>query len=269
MSTPYIGDVDFGNLYFAPMVVDKTRKSVAMYMTKGNTTYANRVLFQLVPDEESPAASRYKVEAAAEDQDPSRLKQTVMLNAETHQKTIEKLQELDRLVLAEATAKSKEWWKKELPAEAVAYKYKPLIAWDDKVESYQVSYKVIVPHPKPEFGKKYSKATSIYKVTDDDKVVASEHSILTQGSLMTPSVSTVGVWFMGDNQFGVSLRADVLLCKTLVTPSPLDSLRLKRKYVEVSTEEAEAEAAPEGGSSGAAGAPAPLRVELDDDVAAM
>ena len=255
-STKFIGDIDFAELYFAPVAIDKSRKSVAMYMSAKNTTYNNRVRFQLVEDEDSPVVSKWNVDTAVEDADPSRLKQTVLLNSVVHKKTIDKLHELDKMVQEEAVKKSKEWWKKELPAEAISYKYKPLIAWDEKSECYAASYKVIVPHPRPELGKKYGKETPIYKISDEGDAVVSDHRILTQGSEMTPQVSTVGVWFMGDNQFGVSLRAEVLLCKTMVVPSPLDSLKLKRKYREVEAEPAAKKAA--------SGAP-PEPVDEDDE----
>ena len=102
-----------------------------------------------------------------------------------------------------------------------------------------MKFKVVVPHPKPEAGKKYSKTTVIYCPTSEGEVMKSDHTVLMSKSAhLVPSLSSVGVWFMGENQFGISLKADVMFCKPVVTPTPLESLRLKRKYTEVTSEDA-------------------------------
>ena len=250
----YIGDVDFSPLYFAPVVAEKSRKSVSVYYNNKNTTWANRMAFQLCEDEDSPVIAKYGLSDPQEDQDPTRLNLTVLLDSTTHKSVIDKLHEVDKIVKGEACKKTKEGWKKEHKPEVIDLMHKGVIDWDNERECYRVKVKVIVPHPKPESGKKYSKPTVIYRLTESGDVVKADHTILTQGAQLVPSVSSVGVWFLGDNAFGVSLKADIILCKPVVIPTPLEQLKLKRKYKEIEPE-------PEASTS-----EAPVKAAKEEDV---
>ena len=232
----YLGDVDFSTLYFAPVVTEKSRKSVSVYYNNKNTTWANRMAFQLCEDEDSPVIAKFGLQDAKDDQDPTRLNLTVLLDSTVHKAVIDKLHEVDKIVKAEACKKTKEWWKKDHKPEVIDLMHKGLIEWDHERECYKVKVKVIVQHPKPEPGKKYSKPTVIYRLNEDGNVVKSDHTILGQGAQLVPSVSSVGVWFLGDNAFGISLKADTIFCKPVVIPTPLEQLKLKRKYKEVAPE---------------------------------
>ena len=126
---------------------------------------------------------------------------------------------------------------------------------------------MIVPHPNPDPEKKYGKPTTIYNIVGDGKVVRSNASSLTEASEITPSVSSMQVWFLGENQFGMSLKAETLFVKTKLRPSPLESMSLKRKYTEVDAEE-EADVAAAASSSsahqGGGGDAASVVLEEDD-----
>lgn len=232
----YIGNVDLSTLYFSPVAVEKSRKSVSVYLNDKNTSWANRMAFQLCEDEDSPIITKYGIQEPQEDQEETRLNLPVLLDPTIHKVEIDKLHEIDKIVKAEACKKSKEWWKKDHKPEAIDVMYKSLIEWDNDRAMYRVKMKVIVPHPQPEPGKKYSKPTAIYHLNESGKVEKADHSILTRGSKLVPSVSTSCVWFLGDNAFGISLKADVILCKPGIERTPLEQLNLKRKYAEVEAE---------------------------------
>lgn len=250
MATKYIADVDVSGIYFTPMMVERGRKSVNTYMDSKNTSYANRMCFQLCEDEDSPLVAKFKVDST-EEGDPTRLNVVAFADPVRHKATVDKLSEIDRIVKETAVVKSKEWWKKELTKDQVEAKYNnPLVKWDEENGKYVVKFKIIVPPPVPEQGKKYSKPTPIYNISSGDAVV-STYSIIGKGCELTPSVSTMGVWFLGDASFGVSLKADCLLCKPLIVPSPLESMHTKRKYNVLEEEEKEKE---EGGDEDAGSA---------------
>jgi hypothetical protein len=232
----YIGGMDFSGLYFAPVETVKSRKSVNVYLNNRNTTWSNRIAFQLSENEETPLIAKYGIDTADEghEGDPYRRNVTALLDPTTHKTTIDKLMDIDKIVKAEALKKCKEWWKKDLEESAVNFKYKPLVIWDEVKQVYSVKFKVIVDPPNREPGKKYSKPTVIYKISDNNDAIQSDSSILTSGSEITPQVSAVQVWFMGENQFGISLKADVLLVKPKLVPSPLETMQTKRKFNEIS-----------------------------------
>ena len=248
----YIGDVDFTSTYFAPVVTEKNRKSVATYFNSKNTTWSNRLAFQLCEDEDSPLLATWHL-SPPEDGDPTRLNMQLLLNSTTHKAVIDKLHELDNLVKAEALKKCKEWWKKDLTQDAIQARHKPMIEWDAERECYKTKCKVIVPHPNPEPGKKYSKPTDIFRITPDDKsdeavnykMYKSDHTIVGQDAKITPIVSTVGVWFMGDS-FGMSLKAEHVLCEPVVVRTIAERFQTKRKYVEAAEDEDIATAAKKG-----------------------
>lgn len=237
----YIASQDFSGLHFCPVQVERNRKSVEMYMSSKSTSWSNRVSFQLVENEDSPAIAKYNLSPANEDQDPTRINFTVCLDSRNHKQAIETLLAIDAKVKSEAVARSKEWWKKELTEEAIAFKYKPLVTYDSDNDNYCVRFKVVVPHPTPEPGRKYGKPTEVYVLSDDGtaKLTKNAASVLTSESEITPSLSTGGVWFMGENQFGVSLKADIILCKPKPQKTGLDRMTLKRKYAKVSEDSSE------------------------------
>lgn len=262
----FIGEIDFSNLYFAPVETVKNRKSVNVYCNNKNTTWSNRIAFQLAEDEETPVIAKYNLDTPQDGEDPTRLNLTVLLNATTHKAAIDKLMDIDKIVKAEAFKKCREWWKKDLEEAAVGFKHKPLIVWDEARDAYAVKFKVLVQHPNPEPGKKYSKPSVIYRLTDDDQVVRSDSSILTEGSEITPSVSSVGVWFLGENQFGMSLKADVLLVKPKLVPNPIETLTLKRKYTEAAPTPGETST---GGTSKSAKSEEETAIVLEEGESAM
>ena len=226
-SSKYIGSMDFDGMHFAPIVTEKGRKSVNIYKTT-NCTYDNRMQFQLNKDEDSPTVAKWNLDEPQED--PVRRSMEVFVY---DKQSIAKLEELNNKVHSKACERTREWWKKELSPEAISMKQKSLIHSTGEDGTCTVKFKVVVPHPNPEPGKKYPKPTIIYKLLGNDKIVKSDASILTKDAEITPSLSFVGVWFMGDSSFGVSLKADVLFVKPKVEPRPIERLSLQRKYVEV------------------------------------
>ena len=94
----YVGDVDFSTLYFAPVVTEKNRKSVFVYYNNKNTTWGNRIAFQLCEDEDSPVIAKFGLQDPQEDQDPTRLNLIALLDCTTHKTVIDKLHEVDYLL---------------------------------------------------------------------------------------------------------------------------------------------------------------------------
>ena len=241
----FIGDIDMGELYFAPIVVDKSRKSVNIYTNSKSTTWANRLVFQVCEDEDAPLIAKYPLQEPPEDGDVTRRNITVTLNIEQHKVIIDQLFAMDNAVLSVAKQRSREWWKKDLDPTLVAAKYKPIIEQEmDSDTNYRVRLKVIVPHPCPDPNRKYGKETVIYRLREDGDAMLSNHAILTADAELVPEVSAMSVWFLGENQFGVSLRSETILCKPKVVATALQRLKLKRKVREVKEED---EAAPEEG----------------------
>ena len=225
MSAPFIGDCDFSTLYFTPLVTVKRCKSVSVYCNDENTTWANRVCAQLSPDEDYPIAVKY-FELPRRDQDPTRLNMKICLDSVTHETTINKLEDIDREVYNKAVESSNEWWGRTIDEDTIALMHKPLLEWRD--DCYMMKLKVIVPHPNPEPGKKYSRPTLIFRLHLHGYVTKEDHTILLKrGVQVVPSVSSPGVWFLGDNAFGMTMKAEVLL----VITRPVHLWMKVRRYV--------------------------------------
>jgi hypothetical protein len=242
MTTPkvmYVADLDVSKLHFGPATTLSTRKSVPLHMSAENTTWKNRVSVQLCDDEDSPLTVAFGIVEPKDDEDPTRRNIMIRFDPVTHKDVIAKLQELDNHIMDVAAQRSKEWWKKEVTPDAIKHKYKPLVAWDEDRGLWTAKFKVIVPHPKPDPLKKYSNPTVVYRMnTEDGTLVQADASILTMGSEVVPCVSTMQVWFMGENQFGVSLRAESVLCKPTYQCAPYESMRTKRTYREIAPDDA-------------------------------
>jgi hypothetical protein len=206
MPYPYVGDVDFSQVQFAPSLVSDSstkRKSVETFLDGTSTRRSNHIKFQACRDETEPMEAHWSLDAVFDDsKDASRRTQTVRL---TNEKTLEALRALDERVVQEAVSRSKEWWKVELNEDQVRLRYNPLVQTKDGQPIFKFKVKctgAAVP-------------TKIMRVVSENEVVPDTERVLeTAGAKMVPLVSTMGLYFLGDKGFGLSFQAEELL----VTP---------------------------------------------------
>ena len=228
----YIGDIDFSNVHFCAPLEEKRRKRVPMYWDNTSTAYVNRIAVQLCKDESNALKAKYHLDEVQDDGDPTRRSFCVLLD---NMEDVKKLQSFDERIIQEAVKESKTWWKKTIPEEQIRFMYHKMVQYDEEKNEYTFRFKVKVNHPNPEPGKTYSRPTPIYLKSSGDKAPRGDLHHLRAGCMVTPKVSTSGVWFMGDSKFGLAWVADVMMVEPMEYQKPIDELQLTKKYEEDDT----------------------------------
>ena len=202
----FINNLDVNKLFFAPVQVDKSKKKVPVYMSDTDLSWRNRVTFQMCKNETEHLVSKYGMSAPKEDAtDTTRRNMAVTVSDKD---TINKFKELDEKIIQIAIERAKEWWKKDLAPEAVRFKYHPTVKYDEKLGCDMFRFKVALPSPDRK------SFTEIFTTTsDDNEIVVSNHEVLGWGVEVNPVVSSAQIWFLGENQFGISFTADILVAK--------------------------------------------------------
>ena len=254
MPYPYVGDVDFSQVHFAPLVSDAStkRKSVETFLDGSSTRRSNHIKVQMCRDETEPMEAHWSLDAVFDDsKDASRRTQVVRL---TNEKTLEALRALDERVVQEAVRRSKEWWKSELNEDQVRLRYNPLVQTKDGQAIFKFKVKctgAAVP-------------TKIVRVVSESEVVPDTERVLeTAGAKMVPLVSTMGLYFLGDKGFGLSFQAEELLVTPGEEKQAMSNFTLSKP---LNLKRAAPEERPGGGEDDDVAVPNKcVKVELEDD----
>ena len=241
MPTLFLGDIDLTTLHFSPLVVDKKvgKKSVDVTVGSSVVNYANRLSFQMCADENHPLVARWNLSTPRDD-DRDKTRRTYELRLEEDSVLMNSLKQLDAIVLKKAQENAREWWKKDLSPEAVAAKFKPIVGeprlMQDGVtpDAHTVKIKVVCPPAE--------RCSTIMRIDRPGVLVPGAPEDLTRDAEVIPIVRTMGIWFLGDSQFGMSLMSDKLIVKPVRQPSFLESFSLSSKYVIVDGDDAAAAA---------------------------
>ena len=213
MTTPFVGDMDFTQLVFAPMTNDG-RQRVDVY-TNPNMSKRDRIRVNLCPDVAEPLAARWPLDTVREDSNPDRRGQGVLLDNE---RALRSLKTLDETIVRAAVANSTKWFKKDLSEEQVRARYKTVVGKlhvDDEKEG--MKFKVKCGN---------ADVPTVLHRREADGVVRKRGGRVEDlegwNAKLVPIVSAYGLWFMGGgSQFGIAFQAEDMI----VTPGEVqDSL---------------------------------------------
>lgn len=197
MSVPFIGEIDFTDLTFSPMITSNNRNKVEI--TKNGKKFSR---VSLCKDVVFPLTLKYSLDQVGDNPDRRGLKMIV-----TDADCIAGLERLDEAIVTEAEKRSQEWFKKKLTRDEIKLRYRathtPVGDGDSAIVVNKVkcgaSEHPTILHLLEENGNIRKKGA---KLTD-----------LTMSAKVVPHISfTYGIWFMGGGtSFGVSFQAEEML----------------------------------------------------------
>ena len=257
MPYPFVGDCDLSKIHMAPLANKDGRKQVELFLDDKSMQNSNRVKFQLCPDQTEPLIARYSLDQVRDDGDPTRRGLTVIVQ---NKRAVESLTAMEDAIVAQAIAKSRDWFKKELTEEQVRARFKT----------------ILTPHPEDEgtflmkikIKCKGSRVPTkiLRKISDTQLRASDEDDLSSRGALVVPLVSTFSLWFMaGDAQFGVSFQAEEMIVTPGDAPSEVSNFTLSAPMQVVKSESG----APEETEAADENEPGAKRfkVELEDESA--
>lgn len=148
------------------------------------------------------------------------------LNVTNHPTIVKQLAAMDQRIQEMGAANAKEWWKKDLSATEVCAKHHPTCAHSNEHNNDTMKVKVFLPSPTSKM-----RPTEIYKDLGDGRVVRADHSVLTRGAnVVAATVSAISVYFIGNDKFGVSFNADMLVVAPKTEASALEKAGLGKRF---------------------------------------
>ena len=215
MSSPpvFIGDIALEKIAFSPLELLDGKKRIHVY--KDASDMSDRNKFQRVAmckDSRFALYCPFGIDKLRTDGGGNPKRRGLFMSL-TDPETDAALQRLDDIIVKTATARSKEWFGKELTEEQVLLRYKPLRAKREQDEKFHMKIKVKVDTGDPD---DKSIPTKLHILTSEGKARKGAGRVSDlQGKIhVAPHVSwSYGLWFMA-NAFGLTIQAEEML----VTP---------------------------------------------------
>jgi len=215
---PYtlLQEVDVAALHFGPIATKNQRTSVDLFKDSATT---HRVQVQMCTE---PLCARFPLDTPM-NEDSLRVSQVIRIDDPSLQETF---RAWDERVLSVAIENARQWFKKELPEEEVRRRFKNTLYQKEDSDAWLVNIKVKLPGS--------AVPTKLHLCDEDSKVVlnaATVEHMRRRGCLLTPIISTQGLWFMaGGTQFGISWQAEQILVVPGKEPSPLGMFHSPEEY---------------------------------------
>ena len=260
---PFAEECNFRSMHFMPPMSSNQKQSVDVFWDGTSMARNNRIKFQLT-DTTEPVTAMYSLDSVREDGNALRRSQTVVVPDGS--KLMDKLKELDETIVSTAVQNALLWFKKPQTEDQIRARYTPVL--NEKGGKAVFSFKVKCPgHMVPTKLHLFEDVHDLHKVEADGGRIED----LQRNALLVPVVSTLGIWFMGGGNFGMSFQAEELIIGKAPPLPPLSSFRSTVPLVvKASTTDTLKDTFDELESEMKAEPPAPLReedeaVELDDD----